>query len=51
MQMNILSFLFSVLIDSGPRYEAAYPSGISHFLEKLAFGVRFFDLVLPLKSW
>ncbi|CAL1684432.1 unnamed protein product [Lasius platythorax] len=27
-----------VLIDSGPRYEAAYPSGISHFLEKLAFG-------------
>lgn len=27
-----------VLLDSGPRYEAAYPSGISHFLEKLAFG-------------
>ncbi|XP_012152211.1 mitochondrial-processing peptidase subunit alpha isoform X2 [Megachile rotundata] len=27
-----------VLIDSGPRYEIAYPSGISHFLEKLAFG-------------
>ncbi|EFN77279.1 Mitochondrial-processing peptidase subunit alpha, partial [Harpegnathos saltator] len=27
-----------VLIDSGPRYEVAYPSGISHFLEKLAFG-------------
>lgn len=26
-----------VLIDSGPRYEIAYPSGISHFLEKLAF--------------
>ncbi|KAK2585518.1 hypothetical protein KPH14_010164 [Odynerus spinipes] len=26
-----------VLIDSGPRYEVAYPSGISHFLEKLAF--------------
>ncbi|XP_029049916.1 mitochondrial-processing peptidase subunit alpha [Osmia bicornis bicornis] len=27
-----------VIIDSGPRYEVAYPSGISHFLEKLAFG-------------
>ncbi|XP_012528238.2 mitochondrial-processing peptidase subunit alpha isoform X2 [Monomorium pharaonis] len=26
-----------VLIDSGPRYEVTYPSGISHFLEKLAF--------------
>lgn len=27
-----------VLVDSGSRYEVAYPSGISHFLEKLAFG-------------
>ncbi|XP_012231557.1 mitochondrial-processing peptidase subunit alpha isoform X2 [Linepithema humile] len=27
-----------VLIDSGPRYEVTYPNGISHFLEKLAFG-------------
>ncbi|PVD22261.1 hypothetical protein C0Q70_18069 [Pomacea canaliculata] len=27
-----------VLINSGSRYEVAYPSGISHFLEKLAFG-------------
>lgn len=26
-------------IDSGPRYEVTYPSGISHFLEKLAFHV------------
>jgi processing peptidase subunit alpha len=26
-----------VVIDSGPRYEVSYPSGISHFLEKLAF--------------
>ncbi|KAG5884039.1 hypothetical protein JTB14_020450 [Gonioctena quinquepunctata] len=26
-----------IVIDSGPRYEVAYPSGISHFLEKLAF--------------
>lgn len=26
-----------VVIDSGPRYEVAYPSGVSHFLEKLAF--------------
>lgn len=28
-----------VVIDSGPRYEVAYPSGVSHFLEKLAFNV------------
>ncbi|XP_015429321.1 PREDICTED: mitochondrial-processing peptidase subunit alpha isoform X2 [Dufourea novaeangliae] len=27
-----------VLLESGPRYEVAFPSGISHFLEKLAFG-------------
>ena len=27
-----------VIVDSGSRYEVAYPSGISHFLEKLAFG-------------
>lgn len=27
-----------VCIDSGSRYEVAYPSGVSHFLEKLAFG-------------
>uniref|UniRef100_A0A914WZ74 Mitochondrial-processing peptidase subunit alpha n=1 Tax=Plectus sambesii TaxID=2011161 RepID=A0A914WZ74_9BILA len=26
-----------VAIDAGSRYEIAYPSGISHFLEKLAF--------------
>ncbi|XP_063224768.1 mitochondrial-processing peptidase subunit alpha [Bacillus rossius redtenbacheri] len=26
-----------VVIDSGSRYEVAYPSGISHFLEKLSF--------------
>lgn len=26
-----------VVIDSGSRYEVAYPSGVSHFLEKLAF--------------
>lgn len=31
--------LFSVVIDSGPRYEVAFPSGVSHFLEKLAFHV------------
>ncbi|XP_011506331.1 PREDICTED: mitochondrial-processing peptidase subunit alpha [Ceratosolen solmsi marchali] len=31
-------FTIGVLIDSGSRYEVAYPSGISHFLEKLAFG-------------
>lgn len=28
-----------VVIDSGARYEVAYPNGISHFLEKLAFHV------------
>lgn len=28
-----------LVIDSGPRYEVAYPSGVSHFLEKLAFNV------------
>ncbi|XP_042224670.1 mitochondrial-processing peptidase subunit alpha-like [Homarus americanus] len=27
-----------VVVDSGSRYEVAYPSGISHFLEKLSFG-------------
>merc|ERR1712179_267040 len=27
-----------VCIDSGSRYEVAHPSGVSHFLEKLAFG-------------
>ncbi|OQR77964.1 mitochondrial-processing peptidase subunit alpha-like, partial [Tropilaelaps mercedesae] len=27
-----------VVIDSGPRYEVAFPSGLTHFLEKLAFG-------------
>ncbi|KAH7942365.1 hypothetical protein HPB49_023459 [Dermacentor silvarum] len=28
-----------VVIDSGSRYEAPYPSGVSHFLEKLAFNL------------
>lgn len=27
-----------VCIESGSRFEVAYPSGVSHFLEKLAFG-------------
>ena len=26
-----------VCIDSGSRYEVAYPSGISHFLEKISY--------------
>ena len=30
------------VIDAGSRYEAAYPNGVSHFLEKLAFHVHFF---------
>lgn len=29
-----------VVIESGARFEVAYPSGVSHFLEKLAFSVR-----------
>ena len=29
----------TVVADAGSRYEVAYPSGISHFLEKLSFGV------------
>ena len=32
----------SVLLDSGSRYEVNYPSGITHFLEKLAFAVRLY---------
>lgn len=36
--MCFLSFVL-VLINSGSRYEAKYPSGIAHFLEKLAFSV------------
>lgn len=32
-------FYVSAVIDSGSRYEVAYPGGISHFLEKLAFNV------------
>lgn len=28
-----------VLVNSGSRHEAKYPSGIAHFLEKLAFSV------------
>jgi processing peptidase subunit alpha len=35
----LISYFFAVVIDSGSRYEVAYPSGISHFLEKLAFNV------------
>ena len=38
---SFLSYLFPILgvcIDSGARYEVAYPSGVSHFLEKMAFG-------------
>ncbi|ESO83893.1 hypothetical protein LOTGIDRAFT_222316 [Lottia gigantea] len=27
-----------VAIDSGSRYEVSYPSGVTHFLQKLAFG-------------
>jgi processing peptidase subunit alpha len=37
--LYLISRFFTVVIDSGSRYEVAYPSGISHFLEKLAFNV------------
>ena len=37
-----LCAFFTVLIDSGSRYEVSYPSGITHFLEKLAFGVSLY---------
>lgn len=40
MWLILMVYLYiSVVIDSGPRYEVAYPSGVSHFLEKLAFNV------------
>ena len=34
-----ITYISGVCIDSGARYEVTYPSGVSHFLEKLAFGV------------
>lgn len=37
-------FFFLVLVNSGSRHEAKYPSGIAHFLEKLAFSVSTFLL-------
>lgn len=37
MRNNLSNTLCAVVIDSGPRYEVAFPSGVSHFLEKLAF--------------
>lgn len=42
---NYFHVLFLVIIDSGSRYEVAYPSGISHFMEKLAFNVGFLQAV------
>ncbi|VDM45779.1 unnamed protein product [Toxocara canis] len=35
-----------VSIDSGSRYEVGYPSGTSHFIEKLAFSVSYNSLVI-----
>jgi len=45
-----VAILHSVLIDSGSRYEVLYPSGISHFLEKLAFQVRCYAVLISLSS-
>ncbi|XP_049527652.1 mitochondrial-processing peptidase subunit alpha [Dermacentor silvarum] len=39
-----------VVIDSGSRYEAPYPSGVSHFLEKLAFNVSL-SFLLAVNHW
>lgn len=36
---NCLFSFFLVLVNSGSRHEAKYPSGIAHFIEKLAFSV------------
>ncbi len=33
-------FPLSVVVASGSRYEVNYPTGITHFLQKLAFGVK-----------
>ena len=40
-----LLFWIAVLLDSGSRYEVLYPSGVSHFLEKLAFKVSCYDFL------
>lgn len=45
-----LEIWFVVVIDSGSRYEVAYPSGISHFLEKLAFGVIILKIIILIKG-
>lgn len=39
VKVTLFLFLTLVLINSGSRHEAKYLSGISHFLEKLAFSV------------
>lgn len=38
MYFSVFLF-FLVLVNSGSRHEAKYPSGIAHFVEKLAFSV------------
>jgi mitochondrial-processing peptidase subunit alpha len=45
---NLLFYFLLVAINSGCRYEVAYPSGVNHFLEKLAFNVSdiFFIILL-----
>lgn len=40
----------SVVINSGPRYEIAYPNGVSHFLEKLAFHVCIAEIFSKISS-
>jgi len=42
---DLVTVFTAVLIDSGSRYEVFYPSGISHFLEKLAFKVSYNTIV------
>lgn len=38
-ETNVFLSFFLVLVNSGSRHETKYPSGIAHFIEKLAFSV------------
>jgi len=38
--LNLFIKFFVVIISAGPRFEGKYISGVSHFLEKLAFMVK-----------
>lgn len=40
MQLMLCYIVLTVLVDAGSRYEVEYTSGISHFLQRLAFQVN-----------